>query len=148
MPSLTNTENTMTFLTIVAFNQLQSEPLVCRASSPPLFWLTCKGTCWYVRWPQGVIVAPLALALVVVRGNTASILACVHVWSCFSHPQYSNQCCCPPLASFQWIAIVLRLFAFSVNFVAFWMFMLFASPPCAVLFHSPFLAIMTTTWPS
>jgi len=41
------------------------------------------------------------LPLAVVRGNAASmILACVEVWSDFSH-QCISQCCCPPLASLQ-----------------------------------------------
>jgi len=39
----------------------------------------------------------------VVRGNTASILACVQVWSDFSHLQCISQCSCPSRASLQWI---------------------------------------------
>jgi len=37
------------------------------------------------------------------RGNTASILAYVQIWSDFSHPQCINQWSCPSLASLQWI---------------------------------------------
>ena len=45
------------------------------------------------------------LSLAVIRGNIASILACVQVWSHFSHLQCINQCSCPSLASLQWIAV-------------------------------------------
>ena len=57
------------------------------------------------------------LSLAVVRGNTASILACVQVWSDFSHPQCINQCSCPSLASLRWIAIAFRMSVFSVSFI-------------------------------
>ena len=49
------------------------------------------------------------LSLAVIRGNTASILACVQVWSDFSHPQCINQCSCTSLASLQCIAIAFRM---------------------------------------
>jgi len=35
----------------------------------------------HVCWPQGVPVAPPALSLAVIKGNAATILACVQVWS-------------------------------------------------------------------
>ena len=62
------------------------------------------------------------LSLTMVRGNTASILACVQVWSGFSHPQCINQCSCQSLASRQWIAIAFRMSVFSVSFIVFSMF--------------------------
>ena len=44
-----------------------------------------KETCWCVWWPQG-LGAPVAppVSLAVARGNVASILACVQVWSNFN----------------------------------------------------------------
>jgi len=75
------------------------------------------------------------LSLDVVRGNTASILACVQVWSDFSHPQCINQCSCPSLASLQWIAIAFRMSLLSVSFIVFSMFfMLSVNPLCSIVF--------------
>jgi len=83
------------------------------------------------------------LPLAVVRGNTASILVCVQVWSDFSHHQCINQCPCPSLASLQCIAIALRMSVFSVSVIVFGMFfMLSVKPPCSTVLL-PFSAILT-----
>ena len=83
------------------------------------------------------------LSLAVVRGNTASILACVQIWSDFSHPQCINQCSCSSLASLQWIAMAYRMSVFSVSFIVFSMFfMLCVKPLCSIVLH-PFSAILT-----
>jgi len=105
----TNAGNTMTFLTITTFNQLQSKPLVCMAIHCPFLELSRKeldisGNPRERQWLHQ------RLSLAVVRGNIASILACVQVWSDFSHPQCINQCSCPSLASLQCIAITFQLY--------------------------------------
>ena len=81
------------------------------------------------------------LSLALVRGNTASILACVQAWSDFSHPQCINQCSCPSLASLQCIAIAFWMSVSSVSFIVFSMFFFYAfckQSLCAVLFCSAF----------
>ena len=83
------------------------------------------------------------LSLAVVRGNTASILACVQVWSDFSHPQCINQCFCPSLASLQCTAIAFWMSVFSVSFIVFSMFfMLSVKLLCSIVLF-PFSAILT-----
>jgi len=57
------------------------------------------------------------LSLAVVKGNTASILACVHVWSNFSYSQCTNQYICLPLAFVQCTAIAFWMFLLSISFV-------------------------------
>jgi len=103
-----------------------------------VFKLPCQEACWYVRlhpflsWLAKKLVNMSGdprkqqwlhqrLSLAVVRGNAVSILACVQVWSDFSHPQCINQCCCA-IGHF-------RLFAFSVSFIVFLMFCAFWKPP-------------------
>ena len=58
----TNAGNTMTFLTIITFNQLQSKQLVCMASPlpPSSLELSRKETCWHFSQPQRGKVAPPA----------------------------------------------------------------------------------------
>jgi len=80
------------------------------------------------------------LSLAVIRGNTASILAGVQVWSDFSHPQCINQCFCPSLASLQRIAIAFRMSVFSVSFIVFSMF---SVNPLRSIVLLPFSAILT-----
>jgi len=76
---------------------------------------------WYPREWQWL---HQCLSLAMVRGNTASLLACVQVWFDFSHLQCSNQCSCPSLASLQWIAIAFRMSLSSMSFIVFSMFFL------------------------
>jgi len=84
------------------------------------------------------------LSLAMVRGNTAIIMACVQVWSDFSHLQCINLCSCPLLAFLQWIAIAFWMSAFSVSFIVFskFFFMLSVKPLCSIVFL-PFSAILT-----
>jgi len=106
--------------------------------SSPTFELPCKDTCWYARWPQGKTVIPPALVPGCGQGEHCQHTGlCATLWSDFSHPHCINQCCCPPLASLQWIAVSFRLFAFSVNFVSR-IFCALCKSPCAVLFRSLF----------
>jgi len=105
------------------------------------------------RQPQGATVAPAArhLSLAVVRGNTTNmfVLACVQVWSDFSHPQrikwLINQCSCPSLASLQWIAIAFRMSAFSVSFVCClqYVFYAFCKAFAVQCCFAPFLTMLT-----
>ena len=82
-------------------------------------------------------------SLAVVRGNTVSILACVQVWSDFSHPRCISQCSCLSLAPLQWIAGAFRMSVFSVSFIVFSMFFYaFCKPPVQYCF-APSLAILT-----
>jgi len=58
----------------------------------PFFEWSCEETCWRVWWPQGVPVAPPAsVPGFLVRGNAASILAFVRVWSNFTC-SFSSSC--------------------------------------------------------
>ena len=99
------------------------------ASPLPFFELSCKETCWYVRWPRERQWLHQCLSLAVVRGNGASILACVQVWSDFCHPQCINQCCCPSLATLQWTTIACDCFALSVSPPVQYCFAPFSSYP-------------------
>jgi len=113
----------MTFLTIITFNQLQSKPLVCTASPLPRFWAVLQRNLLTFRATPGSEVAPPAP--VSGRGQREHchyILACVQVWSDFSHPQCIIQCSCLSLASLQWIAIAFWMSVFSVSFSVFSMF--------------------------
>ena len=138
---------------IITFNQLQSKPLVCTASPLPLLLeLSCKEACWHFRQPQGATVTEWVASPAPVsghgqvRGNTASILACVQVRSDFSHPQCINQCSCPSLASLQWIAIAFRINVcgfselYCLQYVMF--FMLSVKRLCSIVLL-PFSAILT-----
>ena len=87
------------------------------------------------------------LSLAVVRGNPASILACVQVWSDFSHPRCINRCRCLPL-SFLSVNSVCLLTAFSVSFIVFRMFCLsFLQIPLCSIVSLPFLTIPITARP-
>jgi len=83
------------------------------------------------------------LSLAVARRNTASILACVQVWSDFSHPQCINQCSCPSLASLQCIAIAFRMSVFFVSFIVFSMFFVIPVKPLCSIVSLSFSAILT-----
>jgi len=83
------------------------------------------------------------LSLAVVRGNTASIMACVQVWYDFSHPQFISQCSCPSLAFLQWIAIAFQMSVFSVSFIVFSMFFMLSVKPLCSIVLLPFSAILT-----
>ena len=80
MLRLTNAGNAKTFLTIINFNQLQSKPLVCTAKSTAPF-LSClaKKLVDISGDPREGQWLDQRLSLAVVRGITASILACVQV---------------------------------------------------------------------
>ena len=66
------------------------------------------------------------LSLSVVKGNAASILTCVHVWSDFICSQSTNQYCWP-----SFVFVLMHGCCFP-NVCAFWSF----DAPCAVLFWS------------
>ena len=83
------------------------------------------------------------LSLAVVRGNIASILVYVQVWSDFIHHQCINQCPCPSLASLQCIAIAFRMSMFSVSFIIFSMFFTLSVNPLCSIVLLPFSAILT-----
>jgi len=80
------------------------------------------------------------------------ILSAIYTVNCnITNPQCINQCCCPPLASLQWIAIAIWIFVFCklccllhvLRFIAFSVFfMLSVRPLCSIVFL-PFLAILT-----
>jgi len=94
-------------------------------------------------WRWGTPVVHQRLSPAVVRGNTASILACVQAWSDFNHPQCFNQCSCPSLASLQCIAIAFRMSVFSVSFIVFSMFFTLSVKPLCTIALLPFSAILT-----
>jgi len=132
----------MTFSTITTFNQFQSKPLVCMASPLPPSWAVLQRNLLTFWATQGATVVPPTP--VSGRGQREQrqhiLLACVQVWSDFSHLQCINQCSCPSLASLQWIAVAFRMSAFSVSFIVFSVFFMLSVKPgvCAVLFFSPF----------
>jgi len=76
--------------------------------------------------------------------DPAGILACLQVWSDFSHPQCINWCFCLSLAFHQWLAVAFRLLAFSIRFIVFSMFFYaFCDPSLCCIVLLPFLAILT-----
>jgi len=83
--------------------------------------LPCKQTSWRVRWPQEATVAQLALVPGCGQEERYQYIGLCASLILFNHPQCSDQCCCQPLASIQWIAIAFRIFVFSVSFIVFCM---------------------------
>ena len=123
----TNAGNTMTFFTITTFNKLQLKPLVCTASPLPPSWavLQRNSLTFSLYVPRERQWLHQRLSLAVVRGNTASILACVQVWSDFSHLQCITMLHVPAchLPHFNELAIAFRIMSvFSGSFSVFSMF--------------------------
>ena len=127
----TNAGNTITFLTITTFNQLQSKPPVCMASPLPPSWAVLKRNSLTFRatpgsdngytsaclwpWSEGTLPAYWPVCK----------FDMMQVWSDFSYLQCINQCSCPSLASLQWMAIAFHMCLFSVSFIVFSMFFLY-----------------------
>ena len=106
-------------------HQLQSKPLVLVYNGKPTApFLSClaKKLVDISGDPRERQWLHQCLSLAVVRGNAASTLACVQVWSDFSHPYCINQCSCLSLDSLQCIAIAFRMSMFSVSFIIFSMY--------------------------
>jgi len=74
----TNAGNTMTFLTIIAFNQLQSKPLVCTASPLPPSWAVLQRNSWTFQATTG--------------SDSGSTSACLWPWSDGTPPAYWPVC--------------------------------------------------------
>jgi len=63
--------------------------------------------------------------LSLVKGNVASILAGVQVWSDFNHLLCIKQRSCPSFAFLRWIAVAFQLLAFSMSLIVFGLFLCF-----------------------
>jgi len=130
-------QSTMTFLTIITFNQLQSKPLVYMASPLPPSWAVSQRNLLTFHFQS----TPWR--------DSGSTSACLRPWSKDKETPLaywpvckfdlilatlsaltSVECSCPSLASLQWIAIAFRMSVFSLSFIAFSMFFYaFCKPP-------------------
>ena len=140
----TNARNITTFLTIITFNQLQSQPLVYTASSLPPSWAVLQRNSTFQTTPGS---------------NSGSTSACLWPWSEGTLLAYWFVCkldlilatlsaltsdSCPSLASLQWIAIAFRMSMFSVSFIVFSMFFyMFSVKPLCSIVLLPFSAFLT-----
>ena len=131
----TNAGNTMTFLTITTFNQLQSKPLVCMASPLlPRWAVSQRNSLTFQAIPGSDSGSTSACLWQWSEGTPPAYLPCVQVWSYFSHPQCINQCSCLSFASLQCIAIAFRMpmSVFSVSFIDFNMFFKLSVKPLSL----------------
>ena len=152
-----NAGNTMTFLTITTFNQLQAKPLMCTASPLPPSWaVSQRNSLTFQATPGSDSSGSTSACLHSFSGHGQREhrqhrywpMLCVQAWSDFSQPQCINQCSCPSLASLQCIATAFRMSVFSVSFIPIYclqylfFLMLSAKPLCSVVLL-PFSAILT-----
>ena len=131
----TNAGNTMTFLTITTFNQLQSKPLVCMASPLlPRWAVSQRNSLTFQAIPGSDSGSTSSCLWQWSEGTPQAYLPCVQVWSYFSHPQCINQCSCLSFASLQCIAITFRMSmsVFSVSVIDFNMFFMLSVKPLSL----------------